>query len=114
MSELNFDDRVQPPMANGEVVFEAPWQSRVFGMAVTLAERGLYDWSDFQQALIEEVTRWDIEQGSTAASHDNEYPYFELFQNALTNLIVANLHLVPGEVENLAQDFASLPHGHDH
>ena len=27
-----------PPRSNGELVFEAPWESRSFGMAVALSE----------------------------------------------------------------------------
>ena len=114
MSELSFDARVQPPMANGEVVFEAPWQSRVFGMAVALAESGFYDWSDFQQALIEEVAHWDAGQSVAVATTETEYPYFELFQNALMKLMVDKVHLAHDEVETLAQAIADLPHGHDH
>ena len=29
-----------PPRANGELVFEAPWESRAFGVAVALHESG--------------------------------------------------------------------------
>ena len=29
-----------PPRSNGELVFEAPWESRSFGMAVALSEPG--------------------------------------------------------------------------
>ena len=28
-----------PPRANGELVFEAPWESRAFGIAIALVER---------------------------------------------------------------------------
>ena len=28
-----FTEATAPPMQNGEVVFDEPWQSRVFGMA---------------------------------------------------------------------------------
>ena len=38
LNELLLDGRIAPPTANGEVVFEAPWQGRVFGMARLLAE----------------------------------------------------------------------------
>mgnify|MGYP001409094603 CR=1 FL=1 len=53
MSEVQLFGRYEPPMANGEVFFEAPWQGRVFAMAVTLAEQGCMAWSDFQGMLIE-------------------------------------------------------------
>lgn len=43
------------PRKNGEPVFEAPWQSRAFGMVVSLHKAGLFPWDDFKTLLIEEV-----------------------------------------------------------
>ncbi len=43
------------PRKNGEPVFEAPWQSRAFGMVVGLHTAGLFSWNDFKALLIEEV-----------------------------------------------------------
>ena len=40
------------PRENGELVFDAPWQGRVLGMALAVVqERGL-DWDEFRQRLI--------------------------------------------------------------
>lgn len=39
------------PRSNGELVFEAPWQSRAFGMAVALHRAGHFAWDDFRAAL---------------------------------------------------------------
>ena len=43
------------PRKNGELVFEAPWQSRAFGMAVALSEQGSYTWDDFRRHLVAEI-----------------------------------------------------------
>jgi nitrile hydratase accessory protein len=43
------------PRKNGELVFEAPWEGRAFGMAVALNEQQLYEWEDFRQHLIAEI-----------------------------------------------------------
>ena len=40
------------PRKNGELVFEAPWQSRAFGMVVSLHTAGRYPWNDFKERLI--------------------------------------------------------------
>ena len=48
-----------PPMANGELVFEAPWQGRIFGMATHLAEQGVYAWDDFRARLIARIAAWE-------------------------------------------------------
>ena len=84
MTDFDLPDSLAPPMANGEVVFEAPWQSHVFGMAVALSEQGLYPWSDFQQSLIDEVGIWDEDHAQQEQGQDEAYPYFEIFQRALT------------------------------
>jgi cobaltochelatase CobN len=44
-----------PPRRNGELVFEEPWQGRVFGMAVALHEQGAYEWEEFREALIDRI-----------------------------------------------------------
>ncbi|GEM_PF-203045 len=51
--------RVAAPRKNGELVFEAPWQGRAFGMAVALHEQQLYGWDEFRQRLIGEIARAD-------------------------------------------------------
>lgn len=49
------------PRKNGELVFEAPWQGRAFGLAVALHEQQIYDWEEFRQRLIGEIARADAE-----------------------------------------------------
>ena len=44
------------PRRNGEPVFDEPWESRVFGMAVGLCERGRFAWEEFRARLIAEIT----------------------------------------------------------
>ena len=46
-------------MANGEVVFDAPWQSRVFGMARALCEQGLFTWDEFREQLILQIETYN-------------------------------------------------------
>ena len=37
-----------PPRANGELVFTASWQPRIFATTMRLEERGVLDWEMFQ------------------------------------------------------------------
>ena len=53
LRELTGDAAV--PRKNGELVFDAPWQSRAFGIAVGLAEQGVFQWDEFRDRLIAEV-----------------------------------------------------------
>ena len=43
------------PRKSGEMVFHNDWERRAFAIAVSLAEQGAYDWSEFQQQLIAAV-----------------------------------------------------------
>src|SRR5262249_56447728 len=43
------------PRRNGELVFEAPWQGRVFGMALARVDRLVVPWAEFQRRVIAEV-----------------------------------------------------------
>ena len=47
-----------PPRSNGELVFEEPWHSRAFAMAVALNEAGVFTWPRFQEALIARIAVW--------------------------------------------------------
>lgn len=96
-----------PPMANGEVIFEAPWQSRVFGMARALADAGVYDWEEFRVLLIEEIGRWDRQGEGTFA-------YYDHFLAAFERLLEHKRLLPPGGLRERTAVLARRPHGHDH
>ena len=44
------------PRRNGELVFEAPWESRAFGVAVALQDAGAIDFEHFRAHLIAEIS----------------------------------------------------------
>ena len=112
LNELLLDGDIAPPTANGEVVFEAPWQGRVFGMARLLAEQGHYTWDEFRAHLIEKIGAWDR---SAAADDPNEaYRYYDHFLAAFQSLLAEKGLLDAAQVEARHQTFADRPHGHDH
>lgn len=96
-----------PPMVNGEAVFEAPWQGRVFGMAHALADAGLFSWDEFRACLIEEIGQWD-------RTGSGEYAYYDHFQRALERLLVARGLVAADVLETRSTVLAARPHGHDH
>ena len=104
---VELEGAVAPPMANGELVFEEPWQGRVFGMARALADAGVYSWDDFRERLIEAVAVWDREG-------TGPYAYYDCFLVALENLLVERDVLAPQQLSSLLAELNSRPHGHDH
>lgn len=65
------------PRRNGELAFDAPWQSRTFGLAVAIVQtRFGNDWEPFRSRLI------------AAIGGDEERPYWESWTVALEELLV--------------------------
>ena len=51
----NMDGAVALPRSNGELVFNAPWEGRAFGLAVSLSDSGRYPWPEFSDRLAREI-----------------------------------------------------------
>jgi len=98
-----------PPLANGELAFDELWQSRVFGIARSLAERRLYSWDDFRARLISAIADWEAR-----AQPGAQYCYYDCFLSALEALLVDRQLVAPGELRDRIGQFAARPHGHDH
>jgi nitrile hydratase accessory protein len=94
-------------MANGEVIFEAPWQGRVFGMARALCDAGHYSWDEFRDCLIEAIGDWD-------RAGEGDYRYFDHFLLALETLLVRKQIVQAGELSDRLDAYLARPHGHDH
>jgi nitrile hydratase accessory protein len=84
------------PRKNGELVFEAPWQSRAFGLAVAMSESGAYAWDDFREHLIAEI---------------GEQPQREYYANwleAFEHLLVEDGVLDQAELERRTREYVSM------
>ena len=75
------DEQIALPRKNGELVFEAPWEARAFGLAVALNESGLYPWRDFSQGLATEI--------ATAEKNGTSSSYYERWLASLEKLVIA-------------------------
>jgi nitrile hydratase accessory protein len=51
----NMEGAAALPRSNGELVFQAPWEGRAFGLAVSLYDSGRYPWTDFSARLVAEI-----------------------------------------------------------
>ena len=94
-----------PPRQNGELVFSAPWESRLFGVTLALCERGVFEWGEFRRLLIDEIARWE------AGGH---VPYYACWQAAFERLLGAKGLCAGAEVEARVRELAARPAGHDH
>jgi hypothetical protein len=71
---IDSEGPVAPPRRNGELVFDASWQARAFGMAVALLDRHGLEWQAFRRHLI------------VAIAAQPEAEYYEQFVDALAAL----------------------------
>jgi nitrile hydratase accessory protein len=95
--ELDVDGPAAPPRANGELVFEHPWQRRVFATTMALCDAGRLDYSVFRDRLIAET-------GNNDRHHADDY--WAAWQNALVTLITTSGLIDADELEHRARDFA--------
>jgi nitrile hydratase accessory protein len=98
-----------PPRRNGELVFAAPWESRLFGLTMALHRDRLFVWEDFQRLLIDEIQSWERAHPSGEA-----WSYYERWQAAFERLLAAKDVCAPDEVMERAAILARRPPDHDH
>ena len=90
---------VGAPRKNGELVFEAPWEGRAFGMAVALSDRHVYHWDEFRSHLIDEITMADASSAGTT--------YYERWTAALEALLTARGVITRAELDLRAAEYLS-------
>lgn len=71
------------PRRNGELVFETPWESHAFGLAIALSEGGHYDWEEFRQRLISEIGDWERSDEDERAVWDYYRHWLASFESLL-------------------------------
>jgi nitrile hydratase accessory protein len=108
-ARLQLGAEVAPPTENGELVFEAPWEARIFALAHHLCDAGLFHWDEFRKALIAEVAQWDA-----AHPKGEGYVYYERFQAALEALLAERGVVAPSVLDAETAKLEARPHGHDH
>ncbi|MFG2357416.1 nitrile hydratase accessory protein [Streptomyces sp. NPDC048521] len=106
---LDIEGPAAPPRSNGELVFAEPWESRAFGMAVSLYDAGAFTWPEFQTALAARIAAWE-----EAAAPDEPYNYYQLWLAALEDVLAGLCAVSTEEVTARAHALAQRPAGHDH
>ncbi len=108
--DLAVEGPTAPPRLNGELVFDAPWQTRAFGLAAALVEAGDVDWALFQAALIGKVRLAD----STGTDTGAPSVYWQCWLDSLGE-VAARARLVdPSAWSDRSERLAARPVGHDH
>lgn len=93
------------PRANGELLFEAPWESRAFGMAVALEAQGNFVWRQFRDALVDEI--------AAAESADDGSTYYERWLASLEKVLLDQQLVTTDEIEARHEEYESGLHDED-
>ncbi|MBV8993191.1 MAG: nitrile hydratase accessory protein [Pseudonocardiales bacterium] len=106
---LEVEGPAAPPRSNGELVFAEPWESRAFGLTVTLYDAGAFEWSQFQAALIAQIAAW--ERGHEAGEC---FSYYGCWLAALESVLTEVGMITTHDIADRAAALATRPSGHDH
>jgi nitrile hydratase accessory protein len=101
------------PRRNGELVFDAPWESRAFGTAVAMAQTGVYALDEMRDLLIVEIGNWERTHGSA----DDSWSYYECWLAALEHLLARRILLDSNEIDQRMREITldqASEHDHHH
>jgi nitrile hydratase accessory protein len=93
----DLDGPAAAPRKNGELVFEEPWEGRIFGMAVALHDRRLYGWEEFHRRLIAQIAQ--------AEARGEERRYYERWLASFERLLTDKGLVTREELEDRTEAF---------
>lgn len=104
------------PVQSAEIerTFDAPWQARVFAIAVATTREGEGSWEEFQERLAAEVERVGSRtvptdagiEGVEQIGKDHEEAYYEQWLGALSRLLIESGTLTADEIDARTREFA--------
>lgn len=100
--DADLEGPVSPPRDNGELVFAAPWERRIFGLTMALCRSDACEWQSFRQRLIARI------------AEDEARPYWESWAAALEDVLAMSDTLPRAELDVRHQVFMARSPGHDH
>jgi nitrile hydratase accessory protein len=87
------------PRRNGELVFDALWEGRLFGMVAALHEQGAYPWRTFRDALVARI--------AAADATEEQSTYYERFLRAFEDVALEQGLVSPEELDLRTEEYAS-------
>jgi nitrile hydratase accessory protein len=85
------------PRSNGELVFQAAWEGRAFGMAVAVHEQGGFEWEAFRTRLVARIA--EAERGP------GPFEYYRCWLTALEDVLAATGLAAPEALAERAFEF---------
>ncbi|CAB3754712.1 nitrile hydratase accessory protein [Paraburkholderia solisilvae] len=86
-----------PPRVDGKLLFTNRWERDVFGLALSLAKAGCFEWEAFRQCLIASIARWE----AMDCANQPRWDYYERFLEALLSVIASSDTLGAADLERV-------------
>ena len=86
-----------PPRKNGELVFNAPWEGRAFGMALAVRAQHRYPWRTLQALLERRIT--------DAGPADDGSRYYEHWVASLEDLLVEGGMISRADIDRRTDEY---------
>lgn len=108
---MNSPTRLVPGQPNDDdgPVFRAPWEAQAFAMTISLHERGLFTWSEWAQALSQQIAlaqaQGDPDLGDT---------YYQHWLAALESLVATKQLSNQAELKRYRQAWGHAAHRTPH
>jgi len=87
-----------PERSDGEPLFHAPWEARIFALIVSLVRAGRLEWTTFQERLVRQIADRETAEPACGAEAVQRL-YYECWLAAAEETLAAESLLEPGEVE---------------
>ena len=91
-------------------VFAEPWEAHAFAIAVKLSEKGLLKWSEWSDALTEE-----IKEAKDQGQPDFGNTYYQFWLSALETILLEKKILKKSDLKSMMEQwrhaYLSTPHG---
>ena len=91
-------------------VFAEPWEAHAFAIVVKLSEKGLFKWSDWTNALAEE-----IKEAKEQGNPDFGNTYYKFWLSALETILLEKNILKKSDLKSMMEQwrhaYLSTPHG---
>ena len=107
MTQMDYLNPIQFGEVPSTPVFQAPWEAYAFALAVQLSEKGIFNWSEWSEALTTEIRN--------AGEDDQGGQYYRYWMAALEKLLTQNGIITEEALQKRKiawqEAYARTPHG---
>lgn len=100
------------PRSNGELIFETPWQGRLFGLVVHLCQVGTFEWGAFKTHLIAVIEESGVSEACDPGVYYRQFG--EAFCRLAAQLDLFDAAVLEHRASMEARHLAHDDHDHEH